>query len=215
MKRLDWFPDWSDRPVVIVASGPSAAGVDLEPARGKARIIALNSSVRLCPWADMVYGCDASWWLHENGLSDFKGLKIAGEARATQSYQDIRTVKVIAHIDTLVWDQPGCIGSGGNSGFQSINLAVLFGARKLILVGYDMQIDGGLHWHGKHPAGLNNPTAKNVPRWRRAIDGVQPELERLGVTVWNCSPVSALQAFPKTGFAEAIHKCCRSSEPAV
>lgn len=106
--------------------------------------------------------------------------------------------------DEVLRDEPGVIGDGGNSGFQAINLAVQFGASKIILVGFDMRIDAGIHWHGRHGRGLNNPTELNVTKWRRVLDAVAPQIASLGVRVINCSPVSALAAYPKMTFLEAL-----------
>jgi hypothetical protein len=106
--------------------------------------------------------------------------------------------------DRLLVGTFGEIGWGGNSGFGAINLAVQFGARRIILVGFDMRIDKGIHWHGPHKGGLTNPNAKNVERWRRVIEEAAPILGALGVEVINASPVSALGAYPKMSFTEAI-----------
>ena len=85
-----------------------------------------------------------------------------------------------------------------------MNLAVQFGARKVVLVGFDMRVDQGTHWHGDHPKGLNNPAEVNVARWRRVLDRQADKLNRLGVEVLNASPVSSLTAYPKIEFAAAI-----------
>ena len=42
------------------------------------------------------------------------------------------------------------IGGGGNSGFQALNLALQWGARKIILVGFDLTDENGLHWYGRN-----------------------------------------------------------------
>jgi hypothetical protein len=106
--------------------------------------------------------------------------------------------------DDILLTQAGEIGWGGNSGFHALNLAAQFAAAKIILVGYDMRLDRGLHWHGPHPKGQNNPLAKNVERWRRAIDNAAPVFEALGVPVINASPVSTLTAYPKMTLTEAL-----------
>lgn len=101
----------------------------------------------------------------------------------------------------------GVIGWGGNSGFHAVNLAAQFGAAAILLVGFDMRLDHGIHWHGKHGNGLNNPMTKNVERWRRAVDGCKPVLDALGIKSFNCSPISALTAYPKMSFDEALSSC--------
>jgi len=100
--------------------------------------------------------------------------------------------------------EKGTIGWGGNSGFHCLNLAVQFGAAKIILVGYDMRLDKGIHWHGRHPRGLNNPTDANVRRWRRCIDDAADLIAGLGIRVINASPVSALRTYPKMDLMDAL-----------
>lgn len=51
-----------------------------------------------------------------------------------------------------------------NSGAGAIALAILLGAKKVILLGYDAQKTGGkAHWHGDHPSQLGN--AGSVNQW--------------------------------------------------
>lgn len=96
------------------------------------------------------------------------------------------------------------IGCGGNSGFQAINLAIQFGAKRLLLVGMDFRVDLGIHWHGRHPQTLNNPRPASVDSWRRALEGQAEAIKAMGVEVVNCSPVSTLTAFPKMTLREAL-----------
>jgi len=74
-----------------------------------------------------------------------------------------------------------------------------------VLVGYDMRVDRGTHWHGDHPDGLNNPADVNVRRWRQILDAQAPLLNEMGVSVINVSPVSALEAYPKMTLEAALH----------
>ena len=98
----------------------------------------------------------------------------------------------------------GRVGWSGNSGFHAFNLSVQLQPARIILVGFDMSIEHGLHWHGPHPSGLNNPSSRNVDRWRRAMDASAEVVEALGIQVVNCSAISALQNFPKQSLEEAL-----------
>lgn len=98
----------------------------------------------------------------------------------------------------------GTVGWAGNSGFHCLNLAVQMQVGRIVLVGYDMTTQYGLHWHGPHANGLNNPTERNIDRWRRCIDAVAEQIESLGIEVFNTSPISALQNYRKATFEEAI-----------
>lgn len=113
-------------------------------------------------------------------------------------------VTLVRNCDRLLFNRFGEIGWGGNGGFHALNLAVQFGARRVILVGYDMRVDLGVHWHGKHPNGMNNPSAVNTARWRQVLDAQAPLLSEMGVEVINASPVSALEAYPKMTLQAAL-----------
>lgn len=199
----DWFPDWRGETVVIVGSGPSAAHAPLAASRH--RCIAINNSWRLAPWADVLYATDFAWWEREQGVPEFGGLKISQDERLVhRPAWGIRTVTVRTAQDQLLITTPGEIGWGGNSGFAAINLAVQFGVKRIVLVGFDMRVDRGMHWHGKHGAGLNNPSQESVRRWRRVIDEQAPVLAALGVEMLNASAESALTAYPKMDLREAL-----------
>lgn len=105
-------------------------------------------------------------------------------------------------------EEPGVIGTGGaeggNSGFQAINLAIQFGARRIVLVGFDMRSDLGLHWHGHHGKGLNNPKLRNFIAWRRTLDRAAAQVKGLGIEMLNASPVSALTAYPMARLEDVL-----------
>lgn len=105
--------------------------------------------------------------------------------------------------DRLELMKLGTVGWAGNSGFHCLNLAVQFMAAKIIMVGYDMTIAHGVHWHGRHE-GLNNPTERNVLRWRRCIDDAAEIIAALGIRCINASQISALENYPKLSLEEAL-----------
>lgn len=88
---------------------------------------------------------------------------------------------------------------GGNSGFQAINLAYLFGAARIVLLGFDMQCgdDGLSHWFGDHPTeqGFMNPKKFNA--WIKHLEILGRDLADQGVTVINATRRSALECFPQ------------------
>jgi hypothetical protein len=177
-------------------------------AQGKARVIAINNSWRLAPWADVLYACDHRWWAHFNGVPDFHGLKVSQDEQIERQPWGVNRVYVERNKDVLLLSKFGTIGWGGNSGFHALNLAVQFGAVKIILVGYDMRMDKGIHWHGPHPREMNNPTPGNIARWCRAVDSTAPVLDALGIDCINTCMHSSLKNFPKMPFAEALAECC-------
>lgn len=205
MVKPDWWPDWHGRAAAIVASGPSARKANVGLLQGRVKAIAIKESHELCPWADAVYGCDSAWWKNCNGLIGYQGIKITFGATLRPSYPDIRSIEIDRHGDKILTDKIGFIGSGGNSGFQAINLAVQFGAKRILLIGFDVHGRNGLHWYGRNNGpGRNNPNDDNFKRWREALDNAVPEFERLGVSVLNASFKSDLKGFRKVTVEEAL-----------
>ena len=111
---------------------------------------------------------------------------------------------VRAYCDEILTDTAGVLGSGGNSGFQALNLMIQFGVSKIVLVGFDMHLANGVHWHGKHSGKLNNPSTPTTAMWRPRFDAVAKDIANIGITVMNASATSALTAYRKIPLQEAL-----------
>ena len=192
----EWRPDWRGQAAAIIASGPSAKHTKISLLRDRVRVLAIKENHELAPWADVVYGCDRAWWRNRQGLHEFTGLKISQAAELTASYPDIRIVKVDNTKDKILLDDTKVVGSGGNSGFQALNLAVQFGADRILLIGFDMHARSGVHWYGRNNGqGRSNPSEHNFKRWRAAFEGSADMLKERGVDVVNASLISELTCF--------------------
>lgn len=191
-------PLWAGQTCAIFAGGPSLTQADVDRCRGL-RTIAINNSHELAPWADILYFCDARWhdW-HREAVEAFAGLVV------TLENYEIPGVKHLHNMgrDGLHLDTPDGVCTGRNSGIQAINLAVHLGARRILLLGYDMRTHGErTHWHGGHP----RPNApKHYEVMRPCFATLPPFLERAGVEVINCTPGSAIDVFPITTVEAAI-----------
>lgn len=188
-KRAPLIPvRYTGQTVVIVASGPSARREDVDWCRASGwPVWAVNTSYTL--GCDSLYACDHAWWkryhahvgvtdcwtwseqaAEEFGLHWVRGIDAEGFSTA-------RT-----HVHT-----------GSNSAFQVLNLVVLMGAARVVLLGYDMRhVDGKTHHHGDHPKGLANPDAEFLALCAAKFGQIQP----LGCEVLNCTPGSAIRRFP-------------------
>lgn len=213
---MEW-PDWNGETAVIVGTGPGAAAAPLAEVRGHARFIAIKSSWELAPWASVIYGSERSWWFSNSGLPQFRGMKISPSPAVCRTYRDVRLVKLRPRA-TILTGEIGVIGcglvsGGGHSGFHAINLAVQFGAKRIVLVGFDMTLANGAHWH-KERAGAVKADAGRVALWREEMDACAPLFDRLGVQVINATPESALKSYPKMSLLEAVVGNRWQSKPA-
>jgi hypothetical protein len=208
------------RAVVCVASGPSftveqAALIEGARAEGRVRVIVVNDNYRRLPNADVLYAADHNWWrVHiDNVRFGFAGerwtqyesqrcetAKIREELAQAKSF-GCRLIDMKRGIELLPLELDR-ISCGANSGFQALMLARHFGARRIILVGYDMQRDGGReHWFGPHPKGLSNGDPR---QWVKHFEAVAATLAAEGIMVINCSPSTALRGFPRADLSAAL-----------
>jgi hypothetical protein len=144
-----------------------------------------------------MYACDDHWWdLYINELKrDFAGELWTQSARSHKRYGVKRWEGV---------SLPGLgktqIHFGNNSGYQAINLAYLFGATRIVLLGFDMKRDAGkLHFFGSHPyhKHTQGPDDAVMKRWCVNFDGLAADLKSEGVEVINATRSTALDSFPK------------------
>lgn len=79
------------------------------------------------------------------------------------------------------------IPSGGNSGFQAVNLAYILGAKTILLLGFDMHGD---HYFGKHPKKLDVCSPFN--NFIKSFETITKDVE-----IINCTRKTNLNCFPK------------------
>lgn len=198
------WPNW--KAAAIVASGPSTRKDEVELLKGRLPVLAIKRNVELAPWADVVYGCDYPWWRSVRGLPEYQGLKLAYDRRAVEQF-GCHAVEIPDHAksDQLLLGNTGVVGGGGNSGFQALNLAVQFGARKILLIGFDCQGRSGAHWYGRNNApGMNNPSDSNFARWLRAFGNAAQQLKDRDVV--NASPLSDIKGFRLGSVRETLER---------
>lgn len=181
---------WDGDTVVIMGSGPSLTRSDVEYVRGKAKTIVINTTYELAPWADVLYACDGRWWRWRKGAPEFAGMKYSIDAQATCYGVTVLKSSGVEGLEL----RPHAIRTGRNSGYQAIGLAVHFGAKRIVLLGYDMSPgpNGEQHHHADHPNRSRSPYAKFIA----AFDSIVQPLMDIGVQVVNCTRRTALACFP-------------------
>jgi hypothetical protein len=199
-------PRWNDgRTVIVAAPGPSLTEEVAERCKGHT-CLAVKEAYRLIPWADVCYGCDAKFWLRNEGCQDFAGERWASHGNeisdnkldVAQRY-GLRLVQGVGGPGFSL--NSGAIHYGGSSGFQAINLTILFGATRIVLVGFDMKArDGKRYFFGNHPTSVAAPHyGGNLWRFDWAAKRLPPH-----ITILNATPGSALKCFPRMSLDEAL-----------
>lgn len=199
MKRHDWGV------VVCVASGPSLTpeqcAVAMEArARAHCRIIAVNNNYISVPSADILFAADGKWWrqhLAAVRASGFRG-ELWTQDHAASAALDLRWIH--GKPGAGLSKEPETILHGGHSGHQAVGLAVLLGARRILLAGFDMT--RGKHWHPDHQKPLSNgDMSVLVPHYEK----MARDLEAAGVECVNCTgPNSAIPYFRRGELADEL-----------
>jgi hypothetical protein len=156
----------------------------------------------------MMYAADSQWWRHHRFCWGFTGERWTQRIGANDWAQEAQRngLRVIdcKHATGLSTD-PSYVHSGWNSGFQAFNIAFLRGAKRVILLGIDLNTLGGSHWFGDHPPPLkrSSPFATFIKSFEQSASVCQ----RNNVSVINCSLTSSLTCFPKRSLEDALREC--------
>lgn len=155
----------------------------------------------MAPWADVLYACDGDWWdaYINEARQAFAGEMWTQDDAAAARYKIFR----VSGESKVGLGKNWVIHFGGNGGYQLINLVYHFGAKKIILLGFDMQRTNGLsHHHGDHPGGLN----RSLPfkDWLLKFNQLARDLRDEGVEVVNATRETALTCFQKMELKECL-----------
>lgn len=204
-------PTWPGEDVFVVCGGPSVKPELVERLRGRpnSKVVVINSSYLIAPWADMLFFADDRWWQREIGLN-LKGL----EAFEGQ-------IVTIAHHTrhALLWHLKRIVPSGAvpvskdraavalekTSLTGVLNLCIHKGCKRVILIGADNRAapDGRIHHHAEYPWPRKLETWNN--KTQEVEFTVQP-LKKAGIEVINASLVSTFPWWSKVDFAKWLDR---------
>lgn len=195
-------PEWKGETCFILGCGPSLRGFDASCLRGKGRVIALNDSFYLAPWADILYFGDLKWW--QSRREAIIRIFCGGDIYTLDN--QIARVKAVHSTgkDGLEIDPSG-VRNGSNSGFASINLAYHFGVKRIVLLGYDMKCDGEwMHWNKRQEPQKPIKFQQTLNMFNAYFPSLKAPLAHAGVEVINANPDSNLTVWPRVPLAEVL-----------
>lgn len=198
-----WIPEpiWQGQQAFVLASGPSLTPEICDRLKDR-RTIVVNSSCMLAPWADVLYFTDSSWYeQHREIVAAWPGLVVSMSRTAKREMPD-KVKRVKGQGDPAFGANFPPLGSpviqqGRSSGHTAVSLAIAIGAMDVILLGFDMRVvDGREHHHAEYTneRDLDQYARDFVP----AFAGWNAAALKVGVTIRNATPSSALREFPMT-----------------
>lgn len=194
---------------LIIGTGPSLTPEAIDLVNGSSLPkFGCNNVYQVVPDLTAHLACNPEWW-------DFYGEDVCGHGFEKWTWDKPTSEKWgIAHIrgewgDGLSTD-PEVIHYGHSSGYQLINLALHYGVREFVLIGYDLRFPKGYngftktaggdrHYFGEYPPALQHWTCHKMGK-EGEIGGLLEcyrtiDPEEYGIRIINCSPGSALDFF--------------------
>lgn len=132
---------WQDEAVAILGAGPDMTEELALTAKGH-KTIAVNRAVKFAPWADMFVALDPHhpFWEEADKLG-FKGIRVLGVEHDDYDAVYMGMLYEKAHIS------PGHIIEIRNNALAAIRIALMAGAKKIILLGFDPERYEEVHAH--------------------------------------------------------------------
>lgn len=202
MPRWDPKPIWLGEDAYIVGGGPSLRTFDWDLIRGK-NTIGCNSAFSL--GADIVkiniFG-DLRWWeeIGSKQASSYGGIMI-GCLSGTEDAKCEWLLTMKRSTQTGLSKKE--LGFNGNSGSLAVNLALILGARRVFLLGFDMKLGtrGQANWHDIR---YEKAQAEVYQRFINGFAWVKRDLPKHfpGCEIINLTDDSKLDLFPKVSLAE-------------
>ena len=186
---------WPDSTVFILGGGPSLTDVDLTPLHSQ-RVLGVNQAYKLGPWVDAMYFGDCEWYgKNLPAIRDYAGLKITSCGRCPEHgwrhVHPVRRTKMYG-IDSNSRD---AISWNKSSGASAINVAYWLGAKRVVLLGFDMQMQGEhKNWHDDYRGEVKNPEL--FTQHLHCFPYIVEDAQALGLEILNATPGSAITQFP-------------------
>lgn len=170
----------------VLATGPSLCQTDIDKLQGRCNVVAVSDAYKLCPWADCLASTDQAWWDFHN--PDFKGRKF-GVLPPLHVH--------VERVDTF---------PGMNSGALGIMVAQSLGAKRILMLGFDLTGFNGAHFFGDHPDGLKCTPEHQFTVFINQLNYLSRSLASRGVELINCTAGSAFNGARMVSLDDALNE---------
>lgn len=208
------FEYWTPEPIFLgetvfcLASGPSLTQTIANRVLDR-RVIVVNSSCHVAPWADILYFTDSGWYEPRRDLVASWPRLVVSMSRTAKREMPDKVLRVKGEGDPAfpITSFPSLgspvIRQGRSSGHTAISLAIALGAKRIVMLGYDMRlVDGREHNHTEYnnPRDLEQYAREFVP----SFAGWNAAALAMGVEILNATPGSAVKEFPMIDLEEFL-----------
>jgi hypothetical protein len=210
MPSMFGIPQQLINDVVAGKEKPSAYSPYFEPIHNK-HSIAINQSFRIGTWMDMLFFGDNSFYLpNERDILQFPKLKASCHARFSKK-TSIKYLKRDARAHGISSD-PSTVCWNSNSGAAAISIAANAGCKRIVLLGFDMQlVNGQKHWHNLYKDKRNRQPKKvrkhpnaSFHRHLEGFERIARDAQKRNIEILNCSSSSRIEQFKKVTLKDIL-----------
>ena len=173
-----------------------------------ANVIGVNIAFMLGRWISAMVFEDMSFLsAYWRQLLRFKNLKITSIESIDRDYVEVaRNVKRMRRdYRAGLCDDPDMLCWNHNSGASAIDLAAHFGARRIILLGFDMQSDNGrTHWHEGFQNYERKTIQKSFDRFIERFPYIARDARKRGIEILNVNDNSAIKEFKQVKLKDVL-----------
>lgn len=186
---------WPGERLFVICGGKSVLAQRALVPRLHGRVIAVKEGVYLRPNADVLFFAGEKPEIIAPPLLDeFRGTLIVVRGKGHPVFPP--TSKRIGRTETHEhWSADPTKVAGLDAGTSAINLAILFGATEIVLLGYDMV--GGRWFEGEHPHPLPVIPEAHFVRHLAPLPALAADAKAKGIRIVNCSPISRVTCFER------------------
>lgn len=187
--------EWPDSRAFVICGGESVKAQRALIPQLRGRIVAVKHAVLLRPDADVLFFAgERPAEIAPPLLKAFRGKYVIVRGRGHEVFPpDSKRVWRTTEHTALSADSTTV--SGYDAGTSAINLAVLFGATEVVVLGMDMI--GGRWFTGEVKHYLPQPPERDFQTHMSCLPAIAEDAQRKGIRVVNCSPISRVTCFER------------------
>jgi hypothetical protein len=204
------IPDKLIQSVIDGSSPPSVYSPYMSFLHDK-HVIGINVAYMLGNWVDMVFFGDGNFFLkHKEGLSKYSGLRVSCNPQTSK----VDWVKYLTRDPKHpkgISSNPSTVSWNCNSGAAAISVAANAGAKRIILLGFDMKLSNtnNQHWHDVYKRGVIVGKRMNKLPFGRHLIGfadIAKDAKSRGIEIINACPDSAIEQFRRV----SVNELCKT-----
>lgn len=196
---IELIAQLQDATVFIIGGGASLRGFDYSKLAGQ-KVIGINQACVYVPNLTAMYWADEDWAArnYDTLSADPCKLRFCGRMHVADTVL-LNGIKTLCDATPLVITGSTGLSAninhvcGNNSGSHAINLCINAGAKRIVLLGFDMKPK---HWHSDYTLAYDQSVYDGFLESINSIAAVKPA----DVEIINCSMDSTIEVFPKVAF---------------